>query len=277
MPTQPAEGSGTSMLVTLLQTKLDAPSLRSGLVRRQRLTARLDGGLAARLSLVVAPAGFGKTTLVGEWVNHMRNSGTMAWNVAWLSLDELDNEPFRFVAHLIAALQTVEPTLGNAAQALLSSSQLPSAEMVMTVLINDFAAVSTPVALVLDDYHVIRVEWVHSATHFLLDHQPPSLHLVLIGREDPPLPLSRLRARRELAEALLMRFAPQAFAEAVPTPSPAAAPSPAAPPALEHRAELLPSACPRCGAPVRGAEVKWVGPQSADCPYYGAHLPMRAN
>jgi LuxR family maltose regulon positive regulatory protein len=188
------------MLITLLQTKLDAPSLRAGLVWRQRLIAHLDAGLAARLSLIVAPAGFGKTTLVGEWANHVRHSEGAGCDVAWLSLDELDNEPYRFVAHLIAALQAVESALGQAAQTLLSSSQLPPPEMMMTVLINDLTAAPTPVVLVLDDYHVIHAEWVHTAIHFLLDHQPPSLHLVLIGREDPPLPLPRLRARGQMVE-----------------------------------------------------------------------------
>jgi LuxR family maltose regulon positive regulatory protein len=188
------------MLTMLLQTKLDAPLLRPDLVWRSRLIIRLDAGLGARLALVVAPAGFGKTTLVAEWANHLSRREDAACNVAWLSLDELDNEPYRFVAHLIAALQAVEPALGQVAQTLLSGSQLPPPEMVMTVVINDLAAASTPVVLVLDDYHVIRAEWVHTAMQFLVEHQPPSLHLVLVGREDPPLPLSRLRARGQIVE-----------------------------------------------------------------------------
>jgi LuxR family maltose regulon positive regulatory protein len=188
------------MLVTLLRTKLELPTPRPTLVPRSRLIERLDAGLTTRLSLVVAPAGFGKTTLVSEWIAGMRNSGDRRCSVTWFSLDEADNEPFRFAAHLIAALQKVELAVGEAAQALLRSPQLPPAEVVITALINDLAALPAPLVLVLDDYHVIRAEWVHTALRFLLDHQPSSLHLVLIAREDPPLPLSRLRVRSQLVE-----------------------------------------------------------------------------
>jgi LuxR family maltose regulon positive regulatory protein len=188
------------VLVTLLRTKLDIPSPRPTLVPRSRLTECLDAGLAAELSLVVAPAGFGKTTLVSEWLAGMRHADDTRHSATWLTLDEADNEPFRFAAHLIAALQVVEPALGQAAQALLRSPQLPLAEMVMTALINDLTTLSAPIVLVLDDYHVIRDEWVHTALRFLLDHQPSSLHLVLIAREDPPLPLPRLRVRNQLVE-----------------------------------------------------------------------------
>jgi LuxR family maltose regulon positive regulatory protein len=189
-----------SMLVTLLKTKLDAPSPRLDLVPRSRLTGRLDAGLATKLSLVVAPAGFGKTTLVGEWIAGLRRADAAEHNAAWLSLDEADNEPFRFAAHLVAALQVVAPAPDGAAQALLGSPQLPPAEVVITALINDLAGLPVPIVLVLDDYHTIRAEWVHTALRFLLDHQPSSLHLVLISREDPPLPLPRLRVRGQLVE-----------------------------------------------------------------------------
>jgi LuxR family maltose regulon positive regulatory protein len=188
------------MPVTLLRTKLTIPALRLGRVPRPRLLERLDAGQAARLSLVVAPAGFGKTTLVGDWIAHLCRADVPARGVAWLSLDEADNDPLRFATHLIAALQAVEPALGKGAQALLRGSQMPPAEMVVSALINDLVAASMPIVLVLDDYHVIRAEWVHAALSFLLEHQPASLHLVLIAREDPPLPLPRLRARGQMTE-----------------------------------------------------------------------------
>jgi LuxR family maltose regulon positive regulatory protein len=188
------------MPVALLRTKLTIPSLRPGRVPRPRLIERLDAGQAAELALVVAPAGFGKTTLVSDWIAHLRHADAPLCDAAWLSLDEADNDPLRFAAHLTAALQGVEPALGEAVQALLRGSQMPPAEMVVTALINDLVAASMPIVLVLDDYHVIQAEWVHTALSFLLDHQPPSLHLVLIAREDPPLPLSRLRAHGQMVE-----------------------------------------------------------------------------
>ena len=120
--------------------------------------------------------------------------------VAWLSLDENDNDPVRFLTYLIAALQTVIPELGHKAMAQMQSSQSPAAEAVLTVVINELAAVRSPVVLILDDYHLISMPAIHKAITFLLDHQPPSLHLVITCRADPLLPLARWRARRQLVE-----------------------------------------------------------------------------
>ena len=188
------------MLVQLLRTKIEPPVLRPALVPRARLIARLAGSPATRLTLVVAPAGFGKTTLVGEWIAPWLRADAAGRGVSWVSLDALDNDPFRFAVHLIAALQTVEPAWGEAVLAMLRGPQLPPAEMVITALVNDLVDQPTPVLLVLDDYHVIRSPWVHAALAFLLDNHPTTFRLALIAREDPPLPLSRLRVRGQLIE-----------------------------------------------------------------------------
>ena len=185
----------------LLTTKLYIPPVRPELVSRSRLIERLDvgllgqgGGFARKLTLVSAPAGFGKTTLVAEWLSGV------AHPVAWLSLDEEDNDPARFFAYLVAALQTVDPNVGQAAQAMLQSPQPPPPEPLLASLINDVAATPRPFVLVLDDYHLIHTLPIHQQLAFLLDHQPPQIHLVIGSREDPPLPLSRLRARGQMVD-----------------------------------------------------------------------------
>jgi LuxR family maltose regulon positive regulatory protein len=188
------------MSIPLLTTKLYIPRVRSGLVSRPRLIERLDAGLdqnqgfGRKLTLVAAPAGFGKTTLVAEWLNGLQRP------FAWLSLDEGDNDPVRFVSYLIAALQTVESSLGRAAQNLLGSPQLPPMESLVTLLVNDITATPEPFVLVLDDYHAIDTAWIHGALEFLIAHQPPQLHLVLTTRQEPPLPLPRLRVRDQVTE-----------------------------------------------------------------------------
>ncbi|MGD8793817.1 MAG: hypothetical protein PVF47_14795, partial [Anaerolineae bacterium] len=178
----------------LLATKLHIPPIRPELVSRPRLIARLDTGPDRKVALVSAPAGFGKTTLVAEWL------AGQARPFAWLSLDEGDNDPVRFVTYLIAALQRVDEGLGQGVQTLLGAPQLPPVEGVVTPLVNDLAATPEPLVLVLDDYHTIDTEWVHRAVEFLLTHQPPQLHLVLVTRQDPPLPLPRLRVRGQMIE-----------------------------------------------------------------------------
>ncbi len=194
------------MPAPLLATKLFIPSPRRSLVPRRRLVERLDAGLAAghRLTLVSAPAGFGKTTLVGEWVS---NCGRPA---AWLSLDEGDSDPGRFLAHLVAALQTVAPGAGAAAIALLASPQPPPLEETLTTLLNDLAAILSEVVLVLDDCHTVDARPVDDALGFLVEHLPPRIHLVVATREDPALPLARLRARGQLTElrGADLRFTP---------------------------------------------------------------------
>ena len=199
----------------LLETKLYVPRWRTGLVPRARLIERLDQGTERKLTLVSAPAGFGKTTVLAEWL-----AATPAGErpAAWVSLDQSDNDPALFWAYLIAALQKVQSEVGKSALSLLHSPQPPPIESVLTTLINDINAIQDdPSAgsghgfvLVLDDYHVIDAELVHDAVTFLLDHLPPQMHLIIASRSDPPLPLSRLRGRGELAElrASDLRFTP---------------------------------------------------------------------
>ena len=186
----------------LLQTKLYAPRTRPFLVPRPRLIETLNAGLGGKLTLISAPAGFGKTTLVSEWMAGCTRP------FAWLSLDERDSDLARFLAYLIAALQTCASSPGARAAAMLHSPQPPPPESVLTTLLNEVAAVPQEFALVLDDYHVVDAPPIDQAITFLLDHLPPQMHLAITTREDPPLPLSRLRARGQLTElrAVDLRF-----------------------------------------------------------------------
>ena len=172
---------------------------------------RLNDGLAAgnRLTLVSAPAGFGKTTLVGDWV---AGCGRLA---AWLSLDAGDSDPDRFLTYLIAALQTVTPGIGDRVLTQLGSPQPPPLESTLTALLNDVADLAGDVVLILDDYHVLDAKPVDDALAFLVEHLPPQLHLVIATREDPGFPLARLRARGQLTElrAADLRFTPDEAAE----------------------------------------------------------------
>jgi LuxR family maltose regulon positive regulatory protein len=183
---------------SILTTKLYIPQARPNLVLRQRLIKRLNQGLKRALTLICAPAGFGKTTLLNEW--HTALSSGQAPAVAWVSLDAGDNDPVRLFAYLIAALQTVESRLGERAQAMLQSPQTPPLESILTALINDVATISNTLMCVFDDYDVIRAQTIHDAMTFMLDHLPPQMHLVITSRADPPLPLARLRARGQLTE-----------------------------------------------------------------------------
>jgi len=172
-------------------------------VSRPRLIKRLDEGLRLghRVMVISAPAGFGKTTLVTEWLHGLKICGAKrATSVTWLSLDEGDNDPVRFLTYLTAALQQVDGNVGRATQSLLGGPQLPPVESLMTLLINDVAATATALVLVLDDYHLIRIPPIHDALASLLEHQPPHMHLCLVTRKDPPLPLSRLRVRGQMTE-----------------------------------------------------------------------------
>src|SRR4051794_27879252 len=190
----------------LLETKLRVPRLRRALVPRPRLSERLSRGAESALTLVSAPAGFGKTTLLTEWLAAAPVDGRSA---AWLSLDQRDNDPSLFWTYLVAALKTAAPGVGASALSLLQSPQ-PPIEAVLANLLNDLSAISNDVVLVLDDYHVIDARDVQDGMAFLLEHLPPQIHLVIAGRADPVLPLARLRGRGELIEirAADLRFAP---------------------------------------------------------------------
>jgi LuxR family transcriptional regulator, maltose regulon positive regulatory protein len=178
----------------LLATKLFVPRPRPDLVPRPRLLARLDEGLDGRCSLLSAPAGAGKTSLLTTWVARVGRP------VAWLSFDDRDQEVYQVLRYLVAAIQTVTPACGRTALALLDTPPPSPPEIVLTSLLNDLAVLPVPTLLVLDDYHVVRAPAVHAAIEFLLDHLPPTLHLVIATREDPPLPLPKLRASHQMIE-----------------------------------------------------------------------------
>ena len=182
------------MTTQILTTKLYNPPLRPKSVRRTRLIERLNQGLHRKLTLVAAPAGFGKTTIVSEWI------AEYPYPVAWVSIDEQDNDPTRFFAYMIAALQAVQPTIGKEIEDSLQSPQTPAINNVLTVLLNDLATMSQTFMLVLDDYHMLTNQVIDEAMAFLIDYLPPQMHLVITTREDPQLPLSRLRARGQLTE-----------------------------------------------------------------------------
>ncbi len=179
---------------SLLKTKLNLPPVRTEWVARPRLSEALNDGLRRKLTLVAAPAGYGKTTLLSAWV---RESGGRA---AWLSLDRGDNDLARFLTYLVAALQKVESDVGVGVLAPLQSPQPSPIEAVLTLLINDLAAVAEPVVVILDDYHLIEAAPIHTALGFLLEHLPAGVHLIMAARADPPLPLARLRGRGQLVE-----------------------------------------------------------------------------
>jgi LuxR family maltose regulon positive regulatory protein len=181
-------------LEQILTTKLYIPTLRTDLIPRPSLYERLDEGSNRKLTLVSAPAGFGKSTLISSW---LAERGVQA---AWLSLDPGDNDPVRFWTYLIAAVQTVQPDAGSEAHQIISAPQLRSTEPVVISLINDISQCQQDVILVLDDYHVIEAEQIHAGIGYFLEHQPPNLYLILITRSDPPLSLARLRAHGRLIE-----------------------------------------------------------------------------
>ncbi|HEX6480537.1 MAG TPA: LuxR C-terminal-related transcriptional regulator [Ktedonobacteraceae bacterium] len=182
------------MSTPILATKLYIPRLRPNVVIRPRLIERMNEGLHCKLTLLSAPAGFGKTTLVSEWLAGCQRPA------AWLSLDEGENDPARFLTYLVAALQTIAANIGEGVLGVLQSPQPPPTEAILTALLNDMTTIKDHFVLVLDDYHVIDTKAVDQALTFLLDHLPPHLHLVIATREDPPLPLARLRAGGHLTE-----------------------------------------------------------------------------
>lgn len=182
------------MSTPILSTKLFVPRLRSRTIPRPRLIERLNDGLHGKLTLISASAGFGKTTLVCEWLAGCDR------RVAWLSLDDGDNDPTRFLSYLIAALQSIEATIGSEVSGTLQSPQPPPVDLILTTLLNEIATFKENFVLVLDDYHVINTIEIDAALTFLLEHLPPQIHLVITTREDPQLPLARLRAQGQLNE-----------------------------------------------------------------------------
>jgi LuxR family maltose regulon positive regulatory protein len=199
-------------LDSLLATKLYIPAPRPNRVPRPRLTARMEAGAAGPLTLVSAPAGFGKSTLLSEWIH------TGGRPVAWVSLDEGDNDPVRFLGYLVTALRKLHPGLGEDALTAIRHVQSPSPrtlDPILTGLLNEAHTLDRDLVLVLDDYHAIESAEVHRVTQFLLDRLPPRMHLVIATRVDPPLHLSRLRARGQLCElrARDLRFTSQEAAD----------------------------------------------------------------
>jgi LuxR family maltose regulon positive regulatory protein len=181
---------------TLLATKFHKPPLLSNLVSRKHLLHRLDEGLqqGSRLTLISTPAGYGKTTLLGEWI---RASNLP---VAWLSLDEGDNDPARFLSYLVSALRTIEPQIGEAALAKLQNSQSQIPVEALTSLVNELLDFPGWILILFDDYHTIHNQAIHDALTFLLEHAPPHVHVVIASRADPLLPIARLRGRGQVTE-----------------------------------------------------------------------------
>lgn len=223
------------MLPPIIATKLYVPPPRPQVVERPRLMEQLNAGLHRKLTLISASAGFGKTTLISEWIHQKRDGGAVQietkssrdavqpFPVAWLSLEAADSDTVRFLIYFIAALQTLDlrnnnglvVNIGAKVSSTLQASQPPPTELVLTALLNDIATVADHFILVLDDYHVIEAKPIDDALGFLLEHLPPQMHLVILTREDPDLPLAQLRARDQLTElrAAALRFTPVEAAE----------------------------------------------------------------
>ena len=182
------------MAAPVLATKFFVPPLRPGLILRQRLVEQLNVGGQHRLVLVSAPAGYGKTTLVSSWLH-----GTQIPS-AWFSLEEYDNEPVRFLQYFIIALQKISPSIGLDLLGILQGSPSTPYETLITYLINEIVELGIQFILVLDDFHVIHAQPILEMLTFLLEHHPPQMRLVILSRTDPPLPLTRLRARDQLVD-----------------------------------------------------------------------------
>ena len=204
-----AETHATILAHLPLLTKLYVPQPRNELVARPRLYERLSQGIRQQLMLISAPAGSGKTTLFSAW----RATQVEQLPLAWISLDAGDNDPARFWNYMVAALQGVLPGLGTQLTSLLQTApnQWPPMEAILTALINEMLVIPENFVLALDDYHLISLPAIHESLTFLLEHQPPHMHLVLLSRTEPPLPLGRLRARGDFCElsAADLRFTPE--------------------------------------------------------------------
>ncbi|MGD1993579.1 MAG: hypothetical protein PVI59_10325, partial [Anaerolineae bacterium] len=180
------------MTTPLLKTKLHIPPTRPERVSRPHLIDRLNTGRHRKLTIISAPAGFGKTTLLSDWINQLDSPA------AWISLDESDNDPTHFWAYFVAALKGIQVDVEDVSQVMFQSPRLPPVESTLTPLVNQLDMVSRPFVLVLDDYHVIETPAVHEGLAFLLKHLPPQMHMVIATRVDPPLPIARLRGRAQL-------------------------------------------------------------------------------
>ena len=180
----------------LLLTKLYVPPPRPNLVMRPRLIEQLNNGLSSgrKFTLISAPAGFGKTTLVSEWI------ASCGRQLAWYSVDEGDNDPARFISYIVKALQMLKEGIGDGLLPALQSPQPLQIEVILTNLLNEISTISEHFLLILDDYHTIDSQIVDQSLLFLIEHQPPQMHLVISTREDPSLPLSRMRGRNEVTE-----------------------------------------------------------------------------
>jgi LuxR family maltose regulon positive regulatory protein len=191
-------------LATILRTKLYIPRRRPDAIRRPRLVERLNAEVGQRMTLVSAPAGFGKTTLLAEWIP------TSARCVTWVSLDAGDSDPALFWGSFFAALRRLDPTLGRTAQSLLESSPAPNFEVILAQAINDISDCPLSFVHVFDDYHFIENQEIDKALAFLLEHLPPNMNVVIASRADPTLPLARWRGRGQLVEirAAELRFTP---------------------------------------------------------------------
>ena len=206
------------MAAPILATKLYIPPPRPKVVTRTRLIERLNEGLHRKLTLISAPAGFGKTTLASEWIAALTPSPVgdePKVKVAWLSLDDGDIDPARFLTYFISALQTISVNIGTKVMGLLQSPQPPPHELILTTLLNEVTGLQDDFILVLDDYHAIDSRQIDNALAFLIEHLPPHMHLVIATREDPDLPLARLRGNNQLTELREkdLRFTPSEAAE----------------------------------------------------------------
>ena len=198
-----ASASPTTSAFPLLETKLYCPKWSADRVSRPRLIDRIQP--QRKLTLISAPAGFGKTTLLAEWIAAAMRT------VAWVSLDLSDNTPTSFWTYVITALQSIQPSLGQRALSFVQSSQPPAIETVLMMLLNELTALETDIALILDDYHAIETRAIHNGVGFLLNHAPPNVHLIIASRADPPLALARLRSHGALTELRVsdLRFTPE--------------------------------------------------------------------
>ena len=194
------------MSIPILATKLYAPPPRPQRIVRSHLTEQLNEGLSVgrKLTLISAPAGFGKTTLVSEWIVGCERPA------AWVSIDEGDSDPISFLTYLISAMQTINAGIGSEVLEIIQASQLPPIESILTTLLNEISTIPNEFILVLDDYHLIDARLVDDTLTFLLEHLPPQMHVDITAREDPNFPLARFRDRTQLTELRVtdLRFTP---------------------------------------------------------------------
>lgn len=185
----------------LIRSKLSAPQIRAGLVARPQLFRQLEEGTSAPFTLVCAPAGYGKTALLTDWIAHLKedlNSPNLI--IGWVSLDNEDNDPIHFLTYLVAAIETGDAEISIDARRMLQSNTEPPIQTILSVLINDLERLALPIFIVLDDYHAITNKIIHESMAFFLDHLSSNVHLILATRSDPPIPLARLRIRRQMVE-----------------------------------------------------------------------------